>query len=330
MADETEELNINMESAVADISRDLAGDLGSEAPKPDGGVSSPPAGAAPPTGAAPPPATRTVPKSWTADMHPFWEKLDPKVQEYWERRESEMAKGVEPLKTAAAYAHSIQQAVQPYKRLLEAQGLQEDKAIQYLMNGHVQLCNPDKAKRMAFARQLLHQYQIDEKEFGTVLANEAPLQDPTLQPVLERLTRVEGMLTQGQRQQVESARSYAMEEVEAFAGEVTADGTPAHPYFDEVADDIVLHLQNPKISLAEAYERAIYANPVTRAKELARLRQQDAVDIRKKAEEEARKAAAAKGTQLRGADVRSPQEPLGSIDETLNATMRDIKSRTAA
>lgn len=334
MAEGTEDLSINMDAAVADISSSLAGDLGSGQ---DGGVSSPPVDggtgvASPPAAPAAPPAAptvRTVPASWAADMHPFWEKLDPKVQEYWEKREADMAKGVEPLKAEAAFAKTMRTAIQPYQKLLEAQRVAPEQAIQYLMNGHLRLSHSDKGQRMAFARELLKTYQIDEKEFGALLSGEAPVVDPTLQPVLERLTKVEGMLTQSQQQHLNAIRASAMDEVETFASEKAADGSPAHPYFEDVADDIVLLLQNPKMTLAEAYERAVYANPVTRAKELARLKQQSEAELRKKAEEEALKAAKAKGTQLRGADVRTPTEPLGSIEDTLTKTMQDIKSRAA-
>ena len=45
---------------------------------------------------------------------------------------------------------------------------------------------------------------------------------------------------------------------------------PAHPYFDELADEIALQIKAGK-TLQDAYETAVYANPVTRAKELARI-----------------------------------------------------------
>lgn len=52
-------------------------------------------------------------------------------------------------------------------------------------------------------------------------------------------------------------------EVEAFAAD------PAHPFFDELSDDIAAILKTGA-SLAEAYEKAVWANPVTRAKEILR------------------------------------------------------------
>lgn len=45
---------------------------------------------------------------------------------------------------------------------------------------------------------------------------------------------------------------------------------PAHPYFDELADEIAVQIKAGK-ELQEAYDTAVWANPVTRQKELARI-----------------------------------------------------------
>ena len=46
---------------------------------------------------------------------------------------------------------------------------------------------------------------------------------------------------------------------------------PAHPYFDDVANDITALLRGGGAKdLADAYDKAVWANPVTRAKEQAR------------------------------------------------------------
>lgn len=67
------------------------------------------------------------------------------------------------------------------------------------------------------------------------------------------------------------------EEMARVAREVeTFSQDPAHPYFDEVADDIITELKMQEINgqvkdLSKAYEKAVWANPVTRQKELARI-----------------------------------------------------------
>jgi hypothetical protein len=121
---------------------------------------------------------------------------------------------------------------------------------------------------------------------------------------------------------VEALKASTAAEVDAFAKD------PAHPYFDEVADHITLLLRDPKISLKDAYEQAVWANPVTRAKEQARLQKETEEAVRKAAEEEAKKAAAARGTKLRGKDgERASPDFVGSMDETLRETYKEIQGR---
>jgi hypothetical protein len=57
-----------------------------------------------------------------------------------------------------------------------------------------------------------------------------------------------------------------VKEIDAFAAD------PAHPYFDELANDITkLFEAGLAKDLPEAYEKAVYANPTTRQKEIDRL-----------------------------------------------------------
>lgn len=111
-------------------------------------------------------------------------------------------------------------------------------------------------------------------------------------------------------------------EIETFAAD------PANPHFEEVSNDMVTLLQGGVCkTLPEAYEKAVWANPVTRAKEIAR---QQAEATRKAQETEAAKVAAAR--KATAANVRtsaksgSATAPLGSIDDTLNETLAKIRS----
>jgi hypothetical protein len=263
-----------------------------------------------------------VPKSWKSEYHPHWSKVPPEVQEYVLQREDEMAKGVEPLKADSAYAKSLRAAIEPYRALLTAQGVSDDRAIQYLMNGHFQLSQADEGKRIAFVRELLKTYQIDAAKLATALSSEAPIVDPTVQPVLDRMGKLENALTALQQGSLNAQREVISKQVEAFASD------PTHPYFDEVANEIALFLADPQVTLDQAYERAVWANPATRAKEQARLQQEAEKALREKAEKEAAAAAKARGTIVRGREGASA-EPLGTMDETLSSTMKEIKSRAA-
>jgi vacuolar-type H+-ATPase catalytic subunit A/Vma1 len=114
-------------------------------------------------------------------------------------------------------------------------------------------------------------------------------------------------------------------DVEAFATDAS------HPYFDEVADDIAVMIQGGH-DLESAYEKAVWANPVTRQKELARLQTEQQASIREKAMKEAETARKAASLNVRTRDTsRTPTGPKGTmrnLDSVLEETMREMKSRT--
>jgi hypothetical protein len=80
--------------------------------------------------------------------------------------------------------------------------------------------------------------------------------------------------------------------------------------------------------LPDAYERAIHANPVTRAKEQDRLRQETEAKLKEKAKAEVAKARSATAANVRGRDtMMTPTEPLGKIEDTMREKLREIKAR---
>ena len=80
-----------------------------------------------------------------------------------------------------------------------------------------------------------------------------------------------------------------------------------------------------------AYEKAVWANPVTRQKEIERLNAEAEAARSKKAQEEAAKAKAATAANIRNRDTqRTPTEPratMRNLDDALRDSMREIRSR---
>jgi hypothetical protein len=124
------------------------------------------------------------------------------------------------------------------------------------------------------------------------------------------------------RQAAEQAiRTDADREIETFRADAS------HPYFDEVNQDMVV-LINGGHNLKDAYEKAVWANPITRQKELTRIQTESAAQLKEKAKVEANAARQAASTNIRGTDSRkAPTEPLGSMDDTMRDTLKRIKER---
>lgn len=267
-------------------------------------------------------SVRQPPKSWKKEMHEHFTKLDPSIQDYIDEREKQALEGLMQYKETAEYGKNLKEVISPYLPLFEAQGVKDpSQAVKYLLNAHYQLSVANPEVRTAMFAKLAKQYKIDLDTMKVLMTNEDPYVDPATKALKERLDKFEGQRTEEQRAQYKALQDKTAAEVKAFSED------PAHPYFAEVANDIVLLLQDPKMSLKDAYERAIWANPVTRAKEQARLDSVKEEELRKKTAEEAEKARRAKGTDIKGAPSTRSNDPLGSMDETLRGTYREIQSR---
>jgi hypothetical protein len=264
--------------------------------------------------------SRPAPKAWPKEMHDKWGTLSPEVQDYLEVREKQMLDGLEQYKEHYGFGKSMRDVVMPYKPILDALGLDEQKAIGYLLNAHYRLTQGTPEQRAAA-------YQHLGESLGLVQRSQSQA-DQALQPLLEKVSRIESQLIERENAAFAEARSRISRQVEDFANEKDAEGNAKHPYFDDVADDIVAFIDKG-MELKDAYERAVYANPATREKEFARLQKQREEQLRAKSKEEAERARKATSANVRSRDTkRAPTESLGTMDDTLQETLAAIRSRT--
>jgi len=290
------------ETAAPDAAADEAADTDTPVAKP----------ATDPTAAAP--TVRAAPKSWAKETHEVWSKLDPAAQDQIELREKQILDGLDQYKTEAHFGKAMRDVLSPYKPILAAQGIDEPQAVQYLMNAHYKLTQGTKEQRIAAYQKLGQDLRLTE----AAPASNLP---PEVQQLQERLNSIESGLTARQQAELAEVRSRSAQEVNAFASD------PAHQYFDEVADDIVAMIQAGH-PLKEAYEKAVWANPVTRQKEIARLQTESDKALKEKAKHEAEAARKASSANVRGRDTRrAPTEPKGTMDDTLHETLEEIRNR---
>jgi hypothetical protein len=269
------------------------------------------------------PVVRSAPKAWAKEKHEIWSKLDPAAQEYIELREKQVLDGLGQYSERAKRADVWEGAVKPYLPLIEAQGAKPHEAVTYLFEAHRQLSSGTPEQRAAYLAKVAESYGIDIAKAGT-----AAQEPPAVKELRERTERLERERHQEVQQRNTETQQRVANEVVAFADAKDEKGQPKHPYFDECAEDIVA-LIHAGHTLDKAYEKAVYANPVTRAKELERLRQADAEALRAKAKQEAEKSRNASRTNVNSRDTRrAPTAPTANKwEDTLDATMQEIKTR---
>jgi hypothetical protein len=256
----------------------------------------------------------SAPSSWAKDKHEFWKGMPREAQEYYITREKQMLDGLEQYKGDAGFGKQLKEVFTPYKAFLSAQGIDEPKAVQYLMNAHYKLSSAPPSERQAYFNQLAKSYGLEAPG-----AQQELNVDPHVKALQDEVFQLKSTFTQREQAQLSEQREKTAKEVEAFAAE--------NPYFDEVADDIVTLLKGGG-TLKDAYEKAVWANPVTRAKELARVQTEAEKQFKEKVSKEAAAAKKATAANVRSRDTgKAPTAPKGTMEDTMRETLRKIQER---
>lgn len=255
---------------------------------------------------------KAPPASWAKDKHEAWAKVPADAQEYIELREKQMLDGIEQYKQGHAYAAEIQRTLEPYRGMMEQFGVNETQAIQNLFGWNQQLTSGNLEQRQqAFIRL--------GNDLGLIPQEGKAQVDPRTQELQQRLDRIERQEQQRQQQIYQQNYSKVVSEVEQFSKE--------NEHFEEVADD-VLALLKTGMDLQTAYEKAVWANPITRAKEQAKLVESETKKLTEKKQAEAKAALKAKSGNVRSVNStrQSSSVPTGSWEDTMAATLKAMRS----
>lgn len=252
---------------------------------------------------------KAPPSSWAKEHHESWAQIPQAAQDYIELREKQMLDGIEQYKQGHAFGNEVARAVEPFLDMLQAHGVNEIEAISNLMqwNQTLQTGNLEQRQQAFIA-------------LGTnlgLIPQEGQQQiDPRTQELQQRLDRIENQAYQQNYQRIAS-------EIESFAND------PKNEYFEEVADDLILMMKSePKLDLKTAYDRAVWANPITRAKESAKLVDQKTKELTARATAEAKAAQKAAGTNVRPVNnSRSAEAPTGSWDDTMQQVLEKRRAK---
>jgi hypothetical protein len=260
-----------------------------------------------------------APRTWRAEAAAEWEKLPPTVQAEVMKREEDMFRGIESYKQDAHFGKSFQQVLAPYTQIMQQHNIDPLQQVSGLLQAHMTLATGSPEQKIALFEQLAADYGVDL----TAAAGEAPYIDPAVKSLREQLASVQSIQQEWQRQQATAKQNEMMQTVAAFAQK------PENVYFNELADDIAVLLKSGvSKNLQEAYDKALWANPVTRSKELARVEATKKTEADAAAKQKALKARSAMAANVRSsAKNASAAAPLGSMDDTLNEVYASIISR---
>jgi len=292
---------------------------------------SPPAEASP-DAAAPPAVDNSAevqavgaPETWTKEALAEWAAIPPRAQQEILKREQDMFRGLEEYKSGYETAKRYDSAVEPYRPILAAENIDPVVLFQNFAGNHYLMSYGQPQQKAQIAANLIRSYGIDVRMLADVLQAGPALPaavSPEVAELRQQLAQVQGRLAQQDQSAEQSRIAQVSSEVQAFASD------PAHPYFDEVSDDIATFIKAGD-TLQTAYDKAVYANPVTRQKEIDRLTAEaiSGVSVGQQARaDKVRKSTAADVSVA--AQSRNGAIPIGSMDDTLNETLAAIEARS--
>lgn len=269
------------------------------------------------------PAADAPPLTWRKEASATWAQLPSEAKAEILKREADIFKGIESYKVDAGFGKSMKTIVAPYENIMRANGVNPEVAVRHLLEGHHVLGTGSATERGNMLRAMAKAYNVDLSTLTEAPAGEAPYVDPQVAALQKELQGVQSFIDQAQNERRQTAVSNISTAVDKFASD------PANPYFPEVADQIATLIQRGAANtLQEAYEQAIWTNPTTRAKEIARTTAEAATKtVTEGAAKiaQVRKATAANVTTR--AKSGSAATPLGSLDDTLNDALAKIKAR---
>lgn len=254
------------------------------------------------------------PNSWRKEVAAQWGALPPEVRAEVERREADFHRGIEQYKEAAAFGQAARQMIAPYEATIRSLGLTPDRAVGELLAADHRLRFGQPAEKLAYFSQLAQHYGIDLNQV-TQQEPAAPL-DPQVATLQQQVQALGAYLQQQQMMGQQQERASLDSEISRFAAD------PAHGHFETVRNDMAALIQAGLAStLEEAYERAIYANPATRAAVL----EQQAKAQREEAAKKAQAARAAASVNVRSrASVPAEMTGNGTMEDTIRQTFRRL------
>jgi hypothetical protein len=258
----TDEAPVEADQAAAPATADQAGDADAVRPDPYG----------------------LAPTYTKAAIKEKWGELPVEVRQAIVEREREAHQAVTRFDEDRNFGKQMKGIVQPFENLIRSLGAEPAQAITYLLKGDATLRTgtPEQKRQMFLKLAQDYGVQFDPSQ---PVPQPAPI-DPNVETALQRIARLEMELNNASKAARETEESQIEQSIEAFAAD------PAHAYFENVRQEMSVLLQNGLAgSLQEAYDKAVWANPETRALHLTAQRE---AEDRKRTAEAAERARAAR------------------------------------
>jgi hypothetical protein len=266
--------------------------------------------------------TPSAPSTWSKEAAGKWDSVDPSIKAEILKREQDMFNGLEAYKGRAEVGDRYEGVIAEFKPILESEGIDPVEMFGNFAANHYLLSRGTAEQKLTIATNLLNHYGIHPNLVAENMAN-TPAVNPEVEALKAKIAELETGVKSITNREHEQVRQSFAQQVNNFAAD------PAHPHFEEVSEDIAIFLKSGVCkTLAEAYDKAVYANPVTRQKEIERITSETVTSAQAQAQtREDTKARRNASNVTAIPKSANGTVPVGTMDDTLAATLAAIEAR---
>ena len=290
------------------------------------------------------PSLINPPSTWRPAAKAEWANMSKAAREEVRKREWDATNGIAQMrKEMAQYqekaemADRMNEVMQPYQAMIQSAGVTPEEVTKEMMGYAYTLrsgSQQDKTQLIAMMAQRHGVVNELRQAFMNPQGMQQNFQQPLQQPQGPKpLTEEEARAAaraEFEKMQQEQLEEQLANEIYSFQNAVNEDGTLKYPYFDNVKSAMVYVLENSNVSLEEAYNEALWANPETRHLVLNKQQQEtESQAAANKHRDQAKKAAANNLDRIPSDAPEQQNRPTGSIDDTLNEVLSNIEKRSA-
>jgi hypothetical protein len=254
------------------------------------------------------------PNTWSKDEAAEYAALSEKARQAIHRRESDFHKGISQYKDAAAFGHSLFEDLSPHFDVMRQLGGTPKEVVREAVGAWRTLATGSPEQKRATLLNLASSYGINLSEAADPRHRESS-GPPELAPVLQRIAQLEGTIEQSQRAREEAEHAERVSQAQKFLSD------PSREHMETVFDDVVA-LVRAGYAPNDAYDKAIWAHPETRAKLMAK--QEAERKQREATEAAAARKAAVVNVQRRGTPPAALKT--GSMEDTIRQTLRQLQN----
>jgi hypothetical protein len=283
------------------------------------------------------------PSGWGKDVKAEWSSLPRPVQAEIEKREKDRDRALHQernkIQVQLKNFDALSQVIQPKAREMAIAGGPAAYIGRLFALNDAANENPT-----GFLQWFAKQNGIDLASLAAGSQQQAPV-DPTVKALQDQLARQQRVIQElgntvrgGVQTRETEAQSAMLSTIDKWSKETEADGSPKRPYFERLEDEVLALLPRAKAAnpsgspvelLNDAYERAVYANPDTRAA-LEQQRETKAAAERQRKAVEAAAAARTAGAGISGSSApNAGSVPLKSVGAELRRVAALHKGRAA-